>query len=112
PGFLDLLVVILGLPAPVGEEVEVDRLADRAPVAPVPIARLAELAHRLGDDSRLLANLALRGLHGRLAGIDVPLREREDARSVGGPPRGDDHGDVAVAHDDTARGHLPRSRSG
>ena len=39
-------------PPDVLEQVEGDGLADRAPVAPVPVARLAQLAHELGHDAR------------------------------------------------------------
>ena len=47
---LDLVVVVLGVAFDELEQEERDRLADRAALAPVPVARLAELFHRLADE--------------------------------------------------------------
>ncbi len=104
---LDLVVVVGDVTADVGEQEEAHRLADRAPVAPIPVARLAELTHGLGNDPGLLANLALGRLHGALTRIDVPLRQREHARAVGRAASGDDRDHLIAAHDDAAGGEAP-----
>ncbi len=55
-------------------------LGDRVPVAPVPVARLAELADGLGDDhAGLLADLPRGRLQGLSPGSTWPLGKREHA---------------------------------
>jgi hypothetical protein len=55
-------------------------------------------------------HLAPRGLDRRLAGVDVPLRQREHARAVGRAPGRHDHGDLIAAHEHATRRDLALAR--
>src|ERR1700722_8944986 len=105
---LDLVVVVLGVAFDELEQEERDRLRDRLPVAPVPVARLAQLVHRLGHDPGLLAHLARRRLDRRLAGIYVPLRQRQHLRAVRCAARRHDHDHLLAAYDHAAGRALAR----
>ena len=69
---------------------------------------LAELAHQIADDSRLLANLPFGSLKRALARIDVTLGESENPSPVGCAALGHDHGDLVAAYDHSPGGDLTR----
>src|SRR5437764_6457896 len=71
----------LAEPSPAGaEEVEADDLEDAGAVAPrIRVLDVAELLHEAAMDAGLLEHLADCGLGGRLARVEVALRERPGA---------------------------------
>ena len=107
---LDLVVVIAGLAGDVVEQEERDRLGDPRAVALVPVAHVAELLAHGRVDTGLLADLAQRGVGGRLAGLGVALGQRQDLATAGSAPHGDDHDAVRPAHDHSSAGELPLDR--
>jgi hypothetical protein len=83
------LIDLSGVPA---EDVEADALEDGLALEPVHVLHVAELLDADDDQARLLEDLALGGLLGRLALLDVTLGQREhvaarglDDRDLGAP---------------------------
>src|SRR5438309_2921001 len=71
------MVVVAHAPGPVSEEEEAHHLHHPLAAAAVPVLHVAELLHELAPHAGLLADLALGGLGGALAGVDVALGQRK-----------------------------------
>jgi hypothetical protein len=100
---LDLVVVVVELPAHVVEQEEAHHLRDPPAAAHVPVADVAELLDERRLDAGLLAHLAQRRVGGGLGAVGMALRQGEHLAAVRGAARRDDDDAAPVPDDHPAR---------